>query len=140
MADNMKNPFMDMFQDFGKSMSIPGPDMSDMMDYHRKNLQALQAAVQVSSSSAQALMGKQREALEQTLADISDTVQDVTAGGDPSQMGTAPMELAKKTFDATIKTTTEMAEIVRQGNQDTFDVIKDRVMESVEELSGQKKG
>ena len=139
MADNTKNPFMDMFQDFGKSMSIPGPDMNDMMDYHRKNLQALQAAVQVSSTSAQALMGKQREALEQTLADISETVQGA-AGGDPAQMGSAPMELAKKTFDATVKTTTEMAEIVRQGNQDTFDVIKDRVMESVEELSGQKKG
>lgn len=133
--DGMKNPFMDMFQDFGKSMSIPGPDVNDMMDYHRKNLQALQAAAQVSSSSAQALMGKQREALEQTLADISDTVQNASAGGDPSAMMSSPMELAKKTFDATMQTTTEMAEIVRQGNADAFEVIKDRVMESVQELT-----
>jgi phasin family protein len=138
MADDSKNPFMDMFQNFGKSMSIPGPDVTDIMDYHRKNLQALQAAAQVGSGSAQALMNKQREALEETLADISDTVQNATSGGDASGMMSAPMDLAKKTFDATLKTTQEMAEIVRQGNVDAFEVIKDRVMESVEELSGKK--
>lgn len=135
-----KNPFMDMFQDFGKSMSIPGPDMNDMMDYHRKNLQALQAAVQVSSGSAQALMEKQREALEKTLAEISDSVQNATSGGaDASSMMSNPMEVAKKAFDATVQTTTEMAEIVRQGSTESFEVIKDRVMESVEELSGKNK-
>lgn len=133
-----KNPFMDMFQDFGKSLSIPGPDMNDIMEYHRKNLQALQAATQVSSNSAQALMAKQREALEQTLADISDAVQDASSGGDASGMMTAPMDIAKKAFETTLQNTSEMAEIVRQGNMDTFDVIKDRVMESVEELTGKK--
>ena len=138
--DSTKNPFMDMFQDFGKSMSIPGPDMNDIMDYHRKNLQALQAAVQVGTGSAQTLMSKQREALEKTLAEISDGVQNATSkGGDVSAMMSSPMEVAKKAFDATVQTTTEMAEIVRQGNTDTFEVIKDRVMESVEELSGKTK-
>ena len=138
--DSNKNPFMDMFQNFGQSMSIPGPDVNDMMDYHRKNLQALQAATQVGSSSAQALMGKQREVLEKALAEISDTVQNASAGGDPSQMMSTPIELAKKTFDATMQSTTEMAEIVRQGNVDAFEVIKERVMESVQELTPKGKG
>lgn len=138
MADD-KNPFMDMFQDFGKNMSIPGPDMTDMMDAHRKNLQALQAAVQVSTSSTQSLMETQRAALEKTLADISDSVQNATSGGDASAMMSSPMDLAKRTFETTVQTTTEMAEIVRKGNMDAMDVIKDRVMESVEELSGKSK-
>jgi phasin family protein len=141
MADKgTENPFMDMFQDFGKSMSIPGPDMSDMMDYHRKNLQALQAAVQVGTSSAQTLMEKQRVALEATLAEISDRVQNASSsGGNPSEAMSSSVELAKKAFDATVQTTTEMAEVVRQGGTDTFDVIKNRVMESVEELTPNKK-
>ena len=138
MADSSKNPFMDMFQDFGKSMSIPSPDINSMMEYHRKNLQALQAAAQVGSSSAQTLMGKQREALESTLADISDAVQNARSGEDPSGMMNSQMELAKKAFDTTVRTTTEMAEIVRQGNEETFEVLKARVMESIEELSGKK--
>ncbi|KIN63496.1 Phasin family protein [Sulfitobacter noctilucicola] len=140
MADKSSgNPFMDMFQNFGNSMSIPGPDMNDMMEYHRKNLQALQAAAQVSSGSAQALMAKQREALEKAMADISSSVQSQSSGADTSKMMSAPMDLAKKTFDATLQTTQEMAEILRQGNVESFDVIKARVMESVDELSPKKK-
>lgn len=137
MADkDSANPFMDMFKDFGSSMSIPGPDMNDMMEYHRKNLQALQEAVQVSTNSAQTLMDAQRGALEKTLADISDTVQNASsAGSDPVGAMNNSVELAKKTFDATVQTTTEMAEIVRTGSTDTFEVIKSRVMDSVEELS-----
>jgi len=118
--DSSKNPFLDMFQDFGKSMSIPAPDMTSM-------------------NSAQTLMNKQREALEQTLADISDTVQNASSGSNPSAAMSSSVDLAKKTFDATVQTTTEMAEIVRQGGTDTFDVIKSRVMESVEELTPNKK-
>ncbi len=140
MSDkNSQNPFMDMFQDFGKSMSIPGPDMNDIMDYHRKNLHALQTAVQVSSTSTQTLMSKQREALEKTLADISDSVQNASSGGDPSAAMASSVEVAKKACDTTVQTTTEMAEIIRQGGTETFDVIKDRVMESVEELTPGKK-
>lgn len=139
MAETPKNPFMDMFQNFGQQMNIPGPDLSDMMDAHRKNLQALQAATQIGTSSAQAMMDKQREVLESTLAEIADTVQNASSS-DPSGMMMAPMELAKKSFDATIKNATEMAEIVKQGNMDAFNVVKDRVMESVEEMTGKKDG
>ena len=140
MADNNnQNPFMDMFQNFGQSMSIPGPDMNDMMEYHRKNLQALQTAMQMSTNSAQILMGKQREALEKTLADISESVQSASSGADPSAAMASSVEIAKKTFDTTVQTTTDMAEILRQGGTDTYEVIKDRVMESVEEMTSAKK-
>lgn len=136
--DSTKNPFMDMFQDFGKSLNIPGPDVNDIMDHHRKNLQALQAATQIGSNSAQALMAKQREALEETLAEIAETVQKATSGGEASAMMSTPMDLAKKSFDATLRNTADMAEIVKQGNMDAFNVIRDRVVESVDELSGKK--
>ena len=138
MASSDKNPFMDMFTDFGKSLNLPGPDINGMMDYHRKNLQALQAATQVSSNTAQALMNKQREALEQTLADIADTVQDATQGADMADMAQAPMDLARRAFEVTLQNSKDVAEIVQKGNEETFQVLKDRVTESVEELTGKK--
>ena len=138
MADDDKNPFMDMFTDFGKSMNLPTPDINGMLDYHRKNLQALQAATQVGTSNAQALMDKQRDSLEKTLADISDTVQSASLGADPADMMQAPVEIARRAFETTLENTREMAEIVQKGNEDTFNILKDRVMEGVEELSGKK--
>ena len=138
--DKSSNPFLDMFQDFGKSLNIPGPDMNAIMDHHRKNLQALQAAAQVGSSSAQELMNKQREVLESTLAEISENIQNATAGADPSDMMTGSMDMAKKSFDAALKNATEMSEIIQQGNADAFNVFRDRMMESIEELTGKKSG
>lgn len=139
MADkDSSNPFLDMFQDFGKNLNIPGPDMNNIMDYHRKNLQALQAATQVGSSSAQALMAKQREALEKALAEITETVQSASQGGSPTEMAQAPMDLARKAFETTLQNTQEMAEIVRQGNEDAFEVLRARVMESIEDITGKK--
>ena len=139
MADkDNSNPFLDMFQDFGKNLNIPGPDMNDIMEYHRKNLQALQAATQVGSSSAQALMAKQREVLEEALAEITETVQNASKGGSPTDMAQAPMELARKAFERTLQNTQDMAEIVRQGNEDAFEVLRARMMESIEDLTGKK--
>lgn len=134
-----KNPFIDMFQNFGKSMQIPAPDVSSMMDYHRRNFQALQSAAQKSTSSAQTAALKQREALEQTLADISETFKNSAKDADPSAMMSSQMDLAKRTFDATVTTTTEMADIVRQGNEEAMGLLKERVLKSVDELSGTKK-
>lgn len=131
------NPFMDMFQQFGQNLNLPSPDINDVMEYHRKNIIAMQAATQAASESAQALMAKQREALEDTLAEIATMVtQEVPTADDPVKAMANPMDFAKKSFDATIRNTTEMAEIVKQGNMDTFNILKDRVEESIAELRG----
>ena len=136
--DKTQNPFMDMFQNFGQSMNIPGPDLDTMMEYHRKNLQALQSATQIGSTSAQAAMTRQRESLEKTLADISETVQSTSLSGDASGMMTNYSDLARRTFDTTVETTRDVAEIMRQGSTESFEVVKERVMSSVNELSGKK--
>ena len=142
MAENKSsNPFMDMFENFGSSMNIPTPDLNQLMGAHRKNLEALQAAAQVGSQTGQELMSKQRAALEAALADIADAVQEAQASGaDPQAMMTSQMEMAKRSFDATVKNATEMGQLVQQGSTDAFEIMKARVMESIEELQGKSKG
>jgi len=135
MADKT-NPFMDMFQSFGEQMKIPGPDLTQMMEIHRKNLQALQDATQIGTASAQAVMERQRATMEETLSDIASTVQARAQSNDPSAAMMTPLELAKRSFDATVANATEIGAIVQQGNVDAFNVLKDRVMECVEEMTG----
>lgn len=141
MADSKdSNPFMDMFQNFGSSMNIPSPDLSQLMDGHRKNLEALQAAAQVGSQTGQEIMSKQRAALETALADISDAVQEAQGGmTDPQAMMTNQMEMAKRSFDATVKNATELGQVMQQGSTDAFGILKDRVMESIAEVTDGKK-
>lgn len=138
MADNNPaNMFMDMFKNFGGDLKLPGPQVNDILDYHRRNIQALQEAAQTASAGGQALMGKQREALEEALADITEMVQSTTSGGmDPSQMMTSQAEFAKKSFETTVKNAGEMTGIVRDSGAEAFGVLKARVEESMSEISG----
>ncbi|NNE52281.1 MAG: TIGR01841 family phasin [Sulfitobacter sp.] len=141
MADKKdSNPFMDMFQNFGSSMNIPGPDLNGLMEAHQKNLQAIQAAAQVGSKASQELMNKQRAALEAALADIADAVQEAQASGaDPSAMMTNQMEMAKRSWETTVQNATEMSQVVQQGSTDAFEILRERVMESISDMTGQKK-
>lgn len=137
--DKSNNPFLDMFRNFGSDMNIPSPDLSRLMDEHRKNLEALQAAAHVGTQTSQELMAKQREALEAALADIADAVQEAQAGAsDPQAMMTGQMEMAKRSFDATVRNATEMSRLMQQGSTEAFEIMKNRVMDSIEELQRKK--
>ena len=117
-------------------MHLPGPQVNDIVDYHRRNIQALQDAAQTASAGGQALMGKQREALEEALAEIAEMVQSAGASGpDPSQMMANQAEFAKKSFETTIRNATEMGGIVRDSGAEAFEVLKTRMEESLTELS-----
>ena len=133
-ANKSDNPFMDMFQKFGENLQLPTADVSSVMDYHKKNIQAFQDVVQVTSSGTRNLMNKQREALEETLADISEMIKTSSANRDPSQMMNNQMEFARKSFEATIKNTTEMGTIIRDMNMESYNVLKNRVEESISDI------
>lgn len=128
------NPFIDMFQQFGQNLNLPQPDISSVVDYHRKNLEALQKAAQASSAGAQNAMAKQREALEEALAEITEIVQGASQSQDPSKMVSDQVEFARKSFDTTIKNATEINEILKESGTESFNILKDRVEESIAEI------
>lgn len=142
MADNNQmNAFMDMFKDFGKNLNIPGPDVNDLVDHHRKNIQAMQDAASAASAGGQEVMNMQRAQLEAALKDIAEMVQGAMSGGiDPSKMMAGQAEFAKKSFETTVKNASEVGEIVKGSGEETFNILRTRMEESIAELSsGMKK-
>lgn len=134
--DNQMNAFMDMFKDFGKNLNIPGPDVNDLVDHHRKNIQAMQDAVSAASTGGQEVMNRQRAQLEDALKDIAEMVQGAMSGGvDPSKMMADQAEFAKKSFETTVKNASEVGEIVKGSSEETFNILRARMEESISELS-----
>lgn len=139
MADQTKNPFLDMFTKFGQDMNLPKPEIGNILDHHRKNLQALQEAAAIQSRGAQSMMDRQRAALEEALAEISEMVQEATKGGvDPANLMSRQAEFARKSFETTVKNATAMGEIMRESGTDSLDVLKSRVETALAELQGKK--
>lgn len=134
--DNQMNAFMDMFKDFGKNLNIPGPDVNDLVDHHRKNIQAMQDAASAASAGGQEMMNMQRAQLEDALKDIAEMVQGAMSGGvDPSKMMASQAEFAKKSFETTVKNASEVGEIAKGSNEETFKILRTRMEESIAELS-----
>ena len=139
MADQTKNPFLDLFTKFGQDMNLPKPEIGNILDHHRKNLQALQEAAAIQSRGAQSMMDRQRAALEEALAEISEMVQEATKGGaDPADFMSRQAEFARKSFETTVKNATAMGEIMRESGTDSLDVLKSRVEAALAELQGKK--
>jgi len=142
MADNdQMKAFTDMFKDFGKNLNIPGPDVNDIVDHHRKNIQALQDAASAASTGGQEIMSMQRAQLEAALKDIAEMVQGAMSGGtDPSKMMADQAEFAKKSFETAVKNASDVGEVLRGSGEETFNILRARMEDSVSELSsGMKK-
>ncbi len=134
--ENQMNAFMDMFKDFGKNLNIPGPDVNDLVDHHRKNIQAIQDAASAASAGGQEVMNVQRAQLEEALKDIAEMVQGAMSGGvDPSKMISDQAEFAKKSFETTVKNATEVGEVIKGSSEETFNILRARMEESISELS-----
>lgn len=135
--DNPMNSFLDMFKDFGSNLNLPTPQVDEILDHHRKNIQAFQDAAQAASTGGQNLMAQQRAALEETLSGIAEIVQNApNAVSDPASMMSDQADFARKSFEATVKNATDMQEIVRESGTETFNILKGRVEESISELTG----
>ncbi|MEL7429008.1 MAG: TIGR01841 family phasin [Pseudomonadota bacterium] len=128
------NPFMDMFQQFGQNLKLPTADVGAVVDYHRKNIQAMQDVTQVTATGARSLMTKQREILEQTLGEAAEMIKSASDMKDPGKMISNQMEFARRSFDATIKNTTEMGEIIQDMNMQNYSVLKSRIEESINDI------
>lgn len=139
MADKSSNAFFDLFTKFGNDLKLPTPEIGDILDHHRKNLQALQEAAAIQSAGAQSMMDRQRAALEEALAEITDMVQDATKGGDAASMMQRQADFARKSFETTVKNATAMSEIFRDSGAQSLEVLKTRVEAALAEMQGKKR-
>ena len=137
-SDNGTGPFFDAFRNFGRSLKLPNVTIEDVVAHHKKNIHALEETAKNTTEGAQAIMGQQRKALENALADITHMVQDARDGGmnkeNARNIVADQVEFAKRSFETTIANATSMGEVARDVGKDNMTVLKDRVQESINEI------
>jgi phasin family protein len=126
--------FLDMFSQFGKNLNMPNVDVESILAHHRKNLEALQKAASASAAGAQAVMAKQREALQEGLQEIQEMAQSFRAPGGPQEMMSKQAEFARKSFETAVKNTGEVADVVRKHGSESVEILRTRIQEAMEEI------
>jgi phasin family protein len=133
----MTQDFIDMMRKFGEQLQVPKLDMDQMIEIHRRNLEAMAQSVAAVAEGAQAMAQKQREIVEAGLREASALAQEFKAQND--QNLARQTEFAKKVFDIAIQGAQETAQLTRMSTGDAARILQDRMREGLEEIRGQEK-
>jgi phasin family protein len=124
---------MDMFADMAKQISLPKIDYEAFVDIHRKNIEAMQKSAAMLSEGGRATVAKQQEILAEVGREAQQMLADFRPGGSPQDVATKQAELAKRVFEATVKNTRDIAELVQKSSGEAPRIILDRMRASFAE-------
>jgi phasin family protein len=125
---------VDMFARLGRELHMPEVDIDRVIEHHRRNLEAFERSAKAASAGASSLFARQREMLQETLDDINDMAAHLRAGGDPQELVARQADLARKGFEAAVRNTGEVADIVARSSSDALDILRKRIKEGLEEI------
>ena len=108
-------------------------DYEAFLDIHRKNIEAMQKSAAVVSEGGRAVLAKQQEILAEVGREARQLIADFKPGGSPQEVATKQAELAKRVFEATVKNTRDVAELVQKSSSEAPKIILDRMRESFAE-------
>jgi len=126
--------FMDMFAKFGKDLKMPKVDVDAILDHHRKNLEALEKSAKATAAGASSIMARQREMLEESLREIAEMAQSYRSPGMPKDMIAKQAEFARRSFEAAVKNTGEVAEMMKKSGGESLDILRRRIKEAMSEI------
>ncbi|MFN3701347.1 MAG: phasin family protein [Alphaproteobacteria bacterium] len=133
------NPFTQFFSqnDFTKAFeqyqTLPF-DLKEIMESHRKNMQAFSEAQQLAMESMQAVAQRQTEIMAQMIQDNSALAKEMMSEGSPEQKLAKNADLLKKFYEKNSTNFQELGDMISKSNIAAGKVLNKRVSASMGEL------
>jgi phasin family protein len=130
-----KSPFdFDLTEMFAR-MKIPFmPDMEALFAAQRRNIEALTAANRAAMEGAQAVARRNLEIMQQTMADLSESVRAMASPDEPGARVAKQAELVKTAYEHAAANMKELGEMIQHANAEAMEVLHKRFTEAVEEV------
>ena len=116
-----------------EQLRVPGIDMHAVIEARRKDVEALTQANQMAYESMQALVRREAEILQQTMAEWQ-AAMTAMAGKNPAEMASKGTELATQAFGKALANMRELAEMASRSQVQAYEVLNRRFQENLEEL------
>jgi phasin family protein len=116
--------------DFTKLLArykLPGVDFSAIVEREKKNIEALTRANKIAFEGWQALLRRQSEILQETMAET-------IANARKHDAIQIRADLAKQGFEKALDNMRELAEMAAKSQKEAFEVIRERIGENLDEL------
>jgi phasin family protein len=131
--DEQWRSFASMFTKLAEDLKLPRVDTEKLIEAHRKNIDALARSAEAASEGAKALAVKHREIVEEAIRETGAMVRDFKLES-PQDAAAKQVEFAKKAFEAAVRNTRDVAQLVQKSSTDALRIIQERMQQSFEEI------
>jgi len=131
---NENTSYVDMLRKFGSDLGLPKIDVDELIEGHKKNIDALSQSATVAAQGAQSVAQKQREIFEAGLQEATKLARRYQPLGKLEDNLALQTEFAKKVFEIAVKGAQDSATTARQSTGEAVKIIQDRLKESFDEI------
>ena len=128
--DATSTQWLDDFKKLTEKIQLPGVDVAALVDWQRKDLEALVEANRQAYEGVRALIERRNEILQETLAQWQAAVKDATS----SEAIAKQAEAGKQGVQQVIANIRELAEMEAQSRNNAWKVVQDRMQENLANL------
>ena len=139
MAEFDPSKMMNQFTKAFTEYKIPGVDMNSIVEHQRKNVEALTAANKQALEGVQAVATRQSEILKETMDEAVNAMKELSAASGPAEAASRQAELLKSALEKALANMRELAELSTKANTDAFEVVRNRLSESIGEIKNMAK-
>jgi phasin family protein len=130
-AKNAAEEFTKMFA----NMKLPAmPDTEALLNAHRRNFEAFSAANRIALEGAQAVAKRHMEIMQQTMAELSDTMRSLATNEAPQAKAARQAELLKAAYERAVANTRELGDLIQRSNGEALGLLNKRFAEAMDEV------
>ena len=131
-AKTAAEDFTRMFAD----MKMPAvPDMDALLSAHKRNMEALSAANRIALEGAQTVAKRHMEIMQQTMAELSETMRAMASPAEPPQAKAAKQtEMLKHAYERAVSNTREISDLIQRSNGEALELLNKRFAEAMDEV------
>jgi phasin family protein len=132
-----QNPYADAFKLWSeyKAPQMPQLDVNNLMNFGKRNVEAVTLATQAVTESVQSIARRQAEMARSNVETVLKTTKDMLVGGSPEVNTSKQVELAKTMFENSLNNVREVCELSVKCGFEAFDELSKRASQNIDELT-----
>jgi phasin family protein len=109
-------------------------DVEPLLRAHQRNMEALAAANRVALEGAQAYAKRHMEIAQQSLSELTQSLQTLAQPGSPQAKATAQVELIKHAYEHTVANMKELGDLIQRSNNEAIQLLNQRFAEAMDDI------
>ena len=115
-----------------KFPALPGADA--LLGAHQRNMEAISAANRIAIEGAQTVAKRHLEIMQQTMAELTETMQALASSEAPQAKVAKQTELLKRAYERAVANASELSELIQRSNREALEQLNKRFTEAMEEV------